>query len=122
MFQLCYPGQPRVERKLQLERSYRKCLFLYQYWMHPLFGFMSARLQTWFPFPIHIYLNGREWLARQMDQAGIRYRRHDNCFTWIEDFGRAQKLMDDQLKTPWTDLFDGVAQQAHPLFPEMCKR
>ena len=90
----------RVERKLQLERSYRKCLFLYQYWMHPLFGFMSARLQTWFPFPIHIYLNGREWLARQMDQAGIRYRRHDNCFTWIEDFGRAQKLMDDQLKTP----------------------
>jgi hypothetical protein len=112
----------RAERKIQLERSFRKCLFIYQYWMHPLFGFMSARLQTWFPFPIHIYLNGREWLARQMDRAEIGYRRHDNCFTWIEDFGRAQKLMDDQLKTPWTDLFNGVAQQVHPLFPEMCKR
>jgi hypothetical protein len=109
----------RAEKKIQLERSFRKCLFIYQYWMHPVFGFMSARLQTWFPFPIHIYLNGREWLARKMDQAGIGYRRHDNCFTWMEDFARAQKLMDDQLKTPWTELFDGVAQQVHPLFSEM---
>jgi hypothetical protein len=112
----------RAERKIELERSFRKCLFIYQYWMHPVFGFMSARLQTWFPFPIHIYLNGREWLARQMDQAGIRYRRHDNCFTWIEDFVGAQKLMDVQLKTSWTDLLEGVAQQVHPLFSEMCKR
>ena len=62
----------------------RKCLFLYHYWMHPVFGFMSVRLQTWFPFSVHIYLNGREWLARQMDRAGIGYRRQDNCFTWLE--------------------------------------
>jgi hypothetical protein len=111
----------RAEQKIQLERSYRKCLFVYQYWMHPVFGFMSARLQTWFPFPLHIYLNGREWLARQMEQAGIRYRRHDNCFTWIEDFGRAQKLMDEQRRVNWTRLFSGVTQQAHPLFSEMCR-
>jgi hypothetical protein len=42
----------------------RKCLFLYHYWMHPVFGFMSIRLQSWFPSTVHIYLNGREWLAR----------------------------------------------------------
>jgi hypothetical protein len=111
----------RTEHRIQLERSYRKCLFVYQYWMHPVFGFMSARLQTWFPFPIHIYLNGRQWLAQQMEQAGIYYRRHDNCFTWIEDFDRAQKLMDEQLKVSWTSLFDGVIQQLHPMFSEMCK-
>jgi hypothetical protein len=46
---------------------------------------MNARIQTWMPFTIQICLNGREWLARQMDAAGIRYRRRDNCFTWIED-------------------------------------
>ena len=28
---------------------------------------MNARIQTWFPFRIQICLNGREWLARQMD-------------------------------------------------------
>jgi hypothetical protein len=69
--------------------------------MHPVFGFLSVRLQTWFPFPVHIYLNGREWLARKMDQAGIGYRRHDNCFTWIENVERAQTLMNEQLKTNW---------------------
>ncbi len=62
--------------KIRLQRAYRKCLFVYQYWMHPVLGFMSARLQTWFPFGLHVYLNGRAWLARRMDEAGIPYRRH----------------------------------------------
>jgi hypothetical protein len=79
--ELCRSYAIRGEKgKLHLELSWRKCLFIYQYWIHPVFGFMSSRLQTWLPFPIHIYLNGREWLARQMERAGMRYRRHDNCF------------------------------------------
>jgi hypothetical protein len=110
-----------VDKKIKLERAWRKCLFVYQYWMHPVFGFMSARLQTWFPFPIHIYLNGREWLARQMDNAAIRYRRHDNCFTWIADFDRAQSLMNEQLAVNWSEQFGGVTDRVHPLFPEICK-
>ncbi|MCW5977575.1 MAG: hypothetical protein KIT09_05840 [Bryobacteraceae bacterium] len=61
----------------------------------------SARLQTWFPFTLYVYVNGREWLARQMDAAGIAYNRHDNCFSWIQDFARAQALMDQQLTTDW---------------------
>jgi len=50
----------REKKKLELEPRYRKCLFLYHYWMHPVFGFMNARIQTWFPFPVQICLNGRE--------------------------------------------------------------
>lgn len=101
----------------------RKCLFVYHYWMHPALGFMSIRLQSWFPFPMHIYLNGREWLARQMDRAGIRYRRHDNCFTWIEDIGRAQQLLDEQLKTDWVQLFHPIVEQVHPLLAsELCRK
>jgi len=111
-----------AEKKIRLERAFRKCLFVYQYWMHPVFGFMSARLQTWFPFPIHIYLNGREWLAQQMEKAGIRYRRHDNCFTWISDFERAQSLMREQLQVDWTKLFGGVAERLHPLLSDLCRQ
>jgi hypothetical protein len=37
---------------------------LYKYFVHPQCGFMSARLQTWFPFNIQVCLNRREWLAR----------------------------------------------------------
>src|SRR5260370_3171639 len=86
---------PRTQRP-ELAIAPRKCLFLYHYHMHPVFGFMSARLQTWFPFPVHIYINGREWLARKMDQAGIGYLRHHNRFPWIENVERAETLMDEE--------------------------
>lgn len=110
------------EQGPQLRIVPRKGLFVYQYWMHPVFGFMSVRLQTWFPFPIHVYVNGREWLAQQMKQAGIGYHRHANCFPWIEDVARAQALMDEQQRAPWVDLLDGLAKQIHPLlFSEMSR-
>jgi hypothetical protein len=35
-------------------------------------------VQTWFPFPIEMCLNGRAWLARQMDRVGLSYQRQDN--------------------------------------------
>lgn len=111
---------PKTQRP-ELTLARRKCLFLYHYFIHPVFGFMSARLQTWFPFTLHLYMNGREWLARQMDQAGIGYRRHDNCFTWVEDVERAQTLLGEQLKTNWVQLFDPIARQVHPLlFSNLC--
>ena len=53
----------RETKKLELESRYRKCEFIYQYWMHPKFGFMNARIQTWFPFQIQICMNGRMWLV-----------------------------------------------------------
>ena len=78
-----------------------KCLHLYRYWIDPFFGFMGARIPTWFPFTVHLWFNGREWLSRRMDEAGIEYHRADNCFTWIEDCDRAQRLMDRLGKTDW---------------------
>ncbi len=110
----------RQSRKLLLVRSRRQCLFVYHYWIDAVFGFMSARLQTWFPFALYVYMNGREWLARQMDQASMQYRRHDNCFSWIEDFPRAQALMDSQLKTDWSQALEACRMRAHPLLPELC--
>src|SRR2546430_8884830 len=101
--------------KPDLKSQNRKGLSVYQYWMDPVFGFMSLRLQTWFPFPIHIYLNGREWLSRQMDQARIAYRRQDNCFTWIEDLPRAQALMHDQREVNWGQSVIPMAERIHPL-------
>ena len=108
-----------AEKKIGLERSYRKCTHVYQYWMHPTMGFMSARLQTWFPFTLYIYANGRAWLSQQMERAGIRYRRHDNCFTWIENFPLAQKLMNEQLKTNFAEMFQAITPQIHPVFGEL---
>jgi hypothetical protein len=71
----------RASKKLEFRPELRKCLHLYHYDQHPLFGLCYGRVQTWFPFTIQIGLNGREWLTRQRDGASLRYRRHDNCIT-----------------------------------------
>ena len=71
----------RETKKLDLRCERMKCLHQYFYYLDPQLGFLHLRLQTWFPFTIHVGLNGREWLARQMDAAGLRYARRDNCWT-----------------------------------------
>ena len=101
-------------RKLEIKYRQRKCLHLYHYQIHPVFGFMHARIQTWFPFRIYVCLNGREWLARQMDHAGLRYVRRDNTFTWIEDVAAAQALFDQQLHADWPQLLGELADALNP--------
>ena len=104
----------RQKKRLELQLAERQCLHHYFYFRHREFGFLHVRLQTWFPFTIHICLNGREWLARQMDRAGIGYVRRDNCFTYIEDIRRAQRLMDRQLRRHWPRLLDMLRRRVHP--------
>lgn len=101
-------------RRLQIRRSVRKCIHLYHYSLDPKFGFMSARIQTWFPFSIQICLNGREWLCRQLARTGIPYRRRENCLTWVDDSDRAQKLLDGQLRTSWPTVLDRIARRLNP--------
>jgi hypothetical protein len=104
----------RSRKHLVLEARRRKCLHLYHYWIDPFFGFMHARIQSWFPFGIQVCLNGREWLARQMDREGMAYRRRENCFPWIENLPRAQKLMDRLPRISWQAILRRIARQLNP--------
>lgn len=106
-------------RKLEIHYRQRKCLHLSHYQIHPVFGFMHARIQTWFPFTVYVCLNGREWLARQLDQAQLRYVRRDNTFTWLEDLDQAQALFDQQLKAHWPSLLGGLADALNPAHAEL---
>jgi len=104
----------KEKKKLELVYRRRKCLFLYHYWIDPQFGWMNARIESWLPFHVQVCLNGREWLARMMDQNGIRYRRHENCFLWIDDVAKAQELMNRQLRTAWPKALDRLLRQLNP--------
>ena len=106
-------------KKLQIVGRIRQCTFLYHYLIHPEFGFMNARIQTWFPFSIQICINGREWLARQMAAEGLSYTRADNCFVRLDNPARAQELMDAQLRVSWPTLLDEVARTLNPLHDEL---
>jgi len=107
-------GPNRAEKKLELRSRPSKCLHYYHYFMDPEVGLTYVRLQTWFPFTVHVGMNGREWLARQMDRLGMRYRRRDNCFAWIDDWAAAQRLLDEQLRTDWPGLLNRLLHQANP--------
>ena len=108
-------------KMLEPRLEWGKCLHLYFYVQHPRLGLLHLRLQTWFPFLIHICLNGHEWLARQMDAQGLRYRKADNRFTWIEDFEAAQSLADAQLRTDWVALCEELRRTYHPLHEKIAR-
>jgi hypothetical protein len=117
---MTYEVHRNRERKLlELRSKQGKCAFLYHYYRHPVFGFMHARVQTWFPYAAHVCINGREWLGRQMDAAGLAYERRDNKFTAVEDFTKAQALLDRQLRTPWSKTLDALLRTIHPAHPQL---
>src|SRR5947209_7593894 len=72
-------GKDRQSKQLCLRATTRKCLHYYFYYLDREFGWMFVRLQTWLPFTIEVYVNGRSYLAKQLDQAGIGYEQADNC-------------------------------------------
>lgn len=111
-------SQDPQQRGLKLRP--RKCLHLYHYYLHPRFGFMNVRIQTWFPFNIQICLNGRQWLAWQLRQEGITdFKTYDNCLTWIADPKLAQQRLDQQLQVDWPAALTEVARFINPLHSQI---
>ncbi len=111
----------REQKKLVLHLGPSKCLHYYFYQHHAVLGFLHVRVQTWFPFQVSVCINGRHWLARQMNQAGIAYKQRENCFTWIEDVAKAQALARTQLESCWPKLLQPLLEECHPLAPELCR-
>jgi hypothetical protein len=103
---------------LHLVKRERRCLHLYFYFMDRDYGLMHVRLQTWFPFTIQVCINGREYLARQMDRRGIHYQRLDNCFAYIDQLEKAQALMDRFEDRNWVDFLNRLAGRVNPWLGE----
>jgi hypothetical protein len=101
-------------RRLHLVKGERKCLHLYFYFADREFGLMHVRLQTWLPLTMQVCLNGREYLARQMTQAGIVYEQQGNCFTRIADFQKAQQLSDQLTTKNWASFLQALARRVNP--------
>jgi hypothetical protein len=107
----------RETQRREVVRENRKCLHFYFYYLDREFGFMHVRLQSWFPFTIQVYINGREWLARQLDQRGIAYQRYDNKLTQVADLSTAQALCEQFAHRRWPRVLDAFARQVNPLLP-----
>lgn len=117
VLETCYAPQikgNKAKKKLELKMVPTKCIHLYHYFDHAEYGFGHIRLQTWAPYNVFICLNGRHWLERQLQKAGISYRKDGNCFPWIEDIHSAQALSDIQLASNWDKVLSGLVKQMCP--------
>jgi hypothetical protein len=105
----------RQQKRLRLVARERKCRFFYYYFIDREFGLMHVRLQSWLPFSLQVCLNGRSFLARQMEREGIGFVQKDNTFTAIADVKRAQELLDRLARRDWAKTLRRWAERANPL-------
>ncbi len=114
----CWSFQVRADsrtHRLEAIRRERKCVHHYLYLIDPEFGFMHVRVQAWIPYEIQIYINGREWLARQLDRAGVGYRRYDNALLSVEDPAVADRLCAKFAHRAWPRVLNAFARRVNPL-------
>jgi ribosomal protein L21E len=114
----CYSHsvRPNSETKhLELRYGSVKCLHQYLYFIDPKFGFGHLRLETWFPFTMHVCLNGREWMCRELTRRGIDFVRRQNCVVAVEEIKTAQRILDAQVNVDWESLLNRLAKWAFPL-------
>jgi len=105
--------------QLQLVARKRKCLHIYFYFIDENLGLCYFRIQTFFPFKVQIYFNGREKLSCDFDKSNIDYEKYDNCFTWISDLVKAQELADDLDVPKLHAIFDKWVDKYVPILKQL---
>lgn len=77
-----------------------KCLHFYVYIIDDILGLVCLRIQSYAPFAIQFIVNGHSILERLLIKHGVEYTKNDNCFTWLSDHEKAQKLA-NQITGPY---------------------
>lgn len=113
-------GNKKTE-KLEITRRSTKCKYYYLYMIDEEFGWMYLKIQTWFPFNVQIYLNGREYICKQLDKEGIHYERYNNSLVDIENIERAQEISDHLQNMNIERRFDGIVKTYNNLLPRFEK-
>jgi len=94
------------------------CKHFYFYFDHHEFGFMNVRIQTWFPYHIQIAMNGREWLRRSLEKEKIKFICQRNKFFHIDDYTRAQEILDQQINQRWATTLNSFLSISFPTMKE----
>ena len=110
-----------TSKKLEVTSRPTKCKHYYFYYNDEEFGWMFLKIQTWFPYNVQIYINGREYLYKIFDKNNIKYEMYNNSFSYIDDFQKAQKLADSILDKKISDSFDGMIKKINNLLPNIEK-
>jgi len=106
-------------KKLEVASRKTKCKHYYLYYNDLEFGWMFIKIQTWFPYNVQIYINGREYLSKLLDKENINYQMYNNSFSYIEDYNKAQDLADSILNKDISSSLDGLIKPINNLLPNI---
>lgn len=108
---------------LELRLRSRKCLHYYFYMRDREFGYMFFRLQTWFPYMATVYINGREWMRKTLEENQIEYAMYDNSFSYLSDIEKAQQLADKKADNSRSlqSMLDKLALTLNPMLAELMR-
>ena len=105
----------RQTQRLEVVRRNSKCLHFYFYYLDAELGFIHIRIQSWFPFQMQVYVNGRECVSRYLDQQNIAYERYDNTFTHMDNLAEAQAFCEQFAHFDWPPLLNALAERVNPI-------
>jgi len=110
-----------LSKELEIVKQLRKHLHYYCYYMDAEFGWMFVKIQSWYPFTMHVYVNGREHLKRSLDKTNITYTAYDNSLTSVSDIVKAQQLADKLVQKKWDRFLNTFAQKLNPHLSQIQK-
>lgn len=90
-----------LKKELEVRKELGQHLHYYLYYMDQEFGWMHVKLQTYYPFTLQVYINGRTYLQKVLDKFGIKYESYNNSLTWVEDLAKVQQLSDNLVNKKW---------------------
>jgi hypothetical protein len=102
----------------ELGSDIRVCTVFYFYYWDRTFGLLHVKLQSWFPFTVQVYVNGHEWLARQLVRKGIAFEKVDNAFLKVADAGRVGQCVPAFWQRDWPMFLDSLARRVNPLLDD----
>lgn len=103
------PGRPRFFLRLIPQRV------LYYYFLDRRLGMIHVRVQSGAPFTIQIYVNGHDYVARQMQRLGLKFSQRDNAFLKLEDPLETQRLANKFARLNWPAILNAYAKKVNPL-------
>ena len=103
-----------LKKELEVKKELRAHLHYYFYYMDREFGWMFVKIQSWYPFTIQVYINGREHLKRSLDKVGVGYESYNNSLTWVSDIDKAQQIADNLVQKKWDRFLNVFAQRLNP--------
>jgi hypothetical protein len=85
-YRICPPKYPTGDPNYRIVRAQRsRYRHYYFYFYDEVLGAGCLRVGSFLPFQATAYVNGHEFIARQLTRAGVPFTQRDNAFTAVTD-------------------------------------